>query len=87
MRSFGQLEHHFAFLPISPLIPSASTAYGNVSHLEFTLDAFPGNPLGHLQMSQWMYLEPDSVTMLNRATHFKTGIVVAQITEQFRKDR
>ena len=62
-------------------------AHGNAFHLEFTLDAFPGNPLGHLHMSQWMYLQPDGTTMLNRATLSKAGIIVAQVTEQFQKDR
>jgi hypothetical protein len=62
-------------------------AHGNAFHLEFTLDALPGNPLGHVRMYQWMYLQPDGVTMLNRARLTKAGVVVAEITEQFRKDR
>ena len=63
------------------------TAVGNAFHLEFTLDAFAGNPLGHLHMSQWMYLQADGVTMVNRATLSKGGVVVAQITEQFCKEQ
>jgi hypothetical protein len=55
--------------------------------LEFTLDLAPGNPLLHLRMSQWMYLLPDGRTMLNRATLTKAGVIVAEVTEQFRKDR
>jgi len=62
-------------------------AYGNAFHLDFTLDAFPGNPFGHLHMSQWMYFQADGVTMVNRDTLTKGGIVVAQISEQFHKDR
>ena len=62
-------------------------AYGNLLHLHFTLDALPGNPLGHLHMTQWMYLQADGVTMLNRATLTKAGVVVAHVTEQFHKDR
>ncbi len=62
-------------------------AHGNVVRLDFTIDAFPGNPLGHLHMSQWMYLQRDGVTMVNRATLSKSGVIVAMITEQFRKDR
>ena len=62
------------------------TVYGNVFHLEFTLDALPGNAVGHLHMSQWMYLQPDGVTLINRDTLTKAGIIVTQITEQFRKD-
>ena len=62
------------------------TAYGNAFLLEFTLDSVPGNPLGRLHMSQWMYLQPDGVTMINRATLTKAGVIVTQITEQFRKE-
>lgn len=62
-------------------------AFGNVFHLIFTLDASPGNPLAHVRMSQWMYLQPDGATLINRDTLTKAGIVVTQITEQFKKDR
>jgi hypothetical protein len=62
-------------------------AYGNVFHLDFTLDAAPGNPLGRVHMSQWMYLQPDGVTLVNRDTLTKAGVILTEITEQFRKDR
>lgn len=62
-------------------------ARGNALHLEFTLDAWPGNPLGRLHMSQWMYLQRDGVTLINRDTLTKAGVIVTEITEQFRKDR
>lgn len=62
-------------------------ATGNAFHLEFTLDALPGNPLGHVHMSQWMYLQEDGTTLINRATVTKAGIILAHITEQFRKHR
>ena len=61
-------------------------AYGNTLHLEFTLDAVPGNPLAHLHMSQWMYLQADGVTMVNRDTLTKAGVIITEITEQFHKD-
>ena len=60
-------------------------AYGNVFHWSFTLALSPGNPLANVRMSQWMYLEPDGKTMVNHSTITKFGIVVAQVTEQFRK--
>ncbi len=60
-------------------------AYGNVFHLEFTLDLSPGNPLTRVHMSQWMYLQPDGRTMINRDVLTKGGVVVAHITEQFTK--
>lgn len=62
-------------------------AYGNVFHLEFTLDLVPGNPLLRVHMAQWMYLQPDGRTMINRAVLTKAGVVVAQITEQFVRSR
>ena len=79
--------HHFTATGTGIVGIARGTAYGNVCHLEFTLDAIPGNPLGRLHMSQWMYLQPDGVTMVNRDTLTKAGIIVAQITEQFRKER
>jgi len=78
--------HHYTATGTGILGTARGTAYGNVFHLEFTLDAVPGNPLGRLHMSQWMYLQPDGVTVINRDTLTKGGIIVAQITEQFCKD-
>jgi hypothetical protein len=60
-------------------------AYGNAFHWNFTLALSPGNPLGNVRMSQWMYLQPDGTTLVNHSTIRKFGIVVAQVTEQFRK--
>ena len=60
---------------------------GNAFHLDFTLDAVPGNPLGHVHMSQWMYLLSDGVTLINRDTLTKAGVIVAEITERFEKER
>ncbi len=60
-------------------------AYGNVFHWSFTLALSPGNPFGNVRMSQWMYLQPDGKTMINHSTIRKLGIVVAQVTEQFRR--
>ncbi len=61
-------------------------AYGNVFHWSFTLALSPGNPLANVQMSQWMYLQPDGRTLLNHSTIRKLGIVVAQVSEQFRRE-
>lgn len=78
--------HHYTATGTGIIGIARGTAYGNAFHLEFTLDAAPGNPLSHLHMSQWMYLQPDGVTMVNRDTLTKAGIIVTEITEQFRKD-
>ncbi len=61
-------------------------AYGNVFHWEFTLAPSPGNPLANVRMSQWMYLQPDGRTLINHSTIRKFGLVVAQVTEQFRRE-
>lgn len=60
-------------------------AYGNVFHWSFTLALSPGNPLADVHMSQWMYLEPGGTTLVNHSTITKFGVVLAQVTEQFRK--
>jgi hypothetical protein len=60
-------------------------AYGNVFHWSFTLVLSPGNPFANVRVSQWMYLQPDGKTMVNHSTIRKFGIVVAQVTEQFRQ--
>jgi hypothetical protein len=78
--------HHYSATGTGIVGAARGEAYGNTLHLDFTLDALPGNPLGHLHMSQWMYLQPDGVTMVNCDTLTKLGIVVAHITEQFKKE-
>jgi hypothetical protein len=80
-------ENHYLATGTGIVGTARGEARGNAFHLEFTLDAIPGNPLGHLHMSQWMYLQPDGVTMVNRAILTKAGVIVAEITEQFHKDR
>ncbi len=80
-------EHRYTATGTGIIGIARGEARGNVFHLDFTLDALPGNSLGHLHMSQWMYLQPDGATMINRATLSKAGVTVAMITEQFRKDR
>jgi hypothetical protein len=80
-------EHHYTATGTGIIGLARGEAYGNAFHLEFTLDALPGNPLGHVHMSQWMYLQSDGVTLVNRDTLTKFGVIVAEITEQFKKDR
>lgn len=78
--------HHYSITGTGIIGVAKGEAYGNVFRLRFTLDAKPGNPLYHVQMSQWMYLQPDGKTLINRDTLTKAGVTVAQITEQFQKD-
>ncbi len=60
-------------------------AYGNAFHWEYTVALKPGNPLFNVRLEQWMYLQADGRTMLNRGTVSKLGVTVAQITEEFRQ--
>lgn len=61
-------------------------AYGNAFRWEYTVALQPGNPLLNVHLQQWMYLQPDGRTMLNRGTVRALGVEVAQITEQFHHD-
>ncbi len=79
-------EHHYSATGTGIVGTARGEARGNAFHLEFTMDALPGNPLGRVHMSQWMYLQADGVTMINRATVTKAGVILVEITEHFRKD-
>lgn len=80
-------EHHYSATGTGIIGTARGEAWGNVFHLDFTLDALPGNPLGRVHMSQWMYLQADGVTLVNHDALSKGGLTVAEITEQFWKDR
>jgi hypothetical protein len=77
--------HHFEATANDVVGTIRGEAYGNVFHWSFPLKGAPGNPLGDVRMSQWMYLQPDGRTMINHSTIRKFGILVAQVTEQFRR--
>ena len=77
--------HHFTATANDLVGTASGEAYGNVFTWSFTLALSPGNPFANVRMTQWMYLQPDGRTLLNHSTIRKLGIVVAQVTEQFRK--
>ncbi len=79
-------ERHYSATGTGIVGTARGEVSGNAFHLEFTLDALPGNPLGHVHMSQWMFLQPDGVTMVNRDTITKAGVIITEITELFHKD-
>ncbi len=64
----------------------AGEAYGNAFRWEYTVALKPGNPLFNVRLRQWMYLQEDGRTMVNRGSVSKFGVEIAQITEQFRRD-
>ena len=61
-------------------------AYGNAFHWEYTVALKPGNPLYDVRLRQWMYLQADGRTVLNRGSVNKFGVEVAQVAETFRRD-
>ena len=77
-------EHHFEGTANDMVGTARGEARGPVFHWTFTLALSPGNPLANVRMSQWMYLQPDRRTMVNHTTVTKAGIVLSQVTEQFR---
>ena len=49
----------------------------------WTLATVPGNPLLNVSMRQWMYAQDDG-SVLIRTTISKLGVILAEVTEQFR---
>ncbi len=78
--------HHFEATANDMVGTARGQAWGNVFHWEFTLALSPGNPLANVRMSQWMYLQRDGRTLLNHSTIRKLGIVLAQVSEEFRRE-
>jgi hypothetical protein len=60
-------------------------AYGNAFRWSYTLALEPGNPIENVELDQWMYLQDDGTTMLNRATISKFGVILAEVSEHFRR--
>ncbi len=60
-------------------------AYGDAFHWEYTVALKQGNPLFNVRLKQWMYLQPDGFTVLNRGSVNAFGIEVAQIAESFQR--
>ncbi len=77
--------HHFEGTANDMVGKARGEAHGNVFHWSFILATQPGNPLANVRMSQWMHLQPDGRTMLNHTTISKAGVVLRQVTEQFRR--
>ena len=77
--------HHFEATANDVIGTVRGEAHGNAFFWSFTLALKPGNPLFNVRMTQHMYLQPDGNTMINRDTIRKFGIVVAGVTEEFRR--
>ena len=77
--------HHYEATANDVVGTGRGEADGNAFHWEYTVALKPGNPLFDVRLEQWMYLQPDGRTMLNRGTVSKFGVTVAQIAEEFRR--
>lgn len=61
-------------------------AAGNALHLEYDLALSPTNPLTHVHLNQWLYLQDGGDSMISRTTISKLGIVVARSAEYVHRD-
>lgn len=83
-----RIDAHHVEATANDMIGTAKgQAQGPVFHWDFILATRPGNPLGNVRMSQWMYLQPGGETLVNHTTISKWGIVLRQVTEQFQKGK
>jgi hypothetical protein len=58
-------------------------AAGRAFAWRWTLATAPGNPLLNVSMRQWMYAQDDG-SVLIRTIISKLGVILAEVTEQFR---
>jgi hypothetical protein len=78
--------HHFAATANDLVGVARGESRGNAFVWSFTLATKPGHPLFNVRMTQHMYLQPDGRTMINRDTIRKFGFLLAEVTEEFRKE-
>ena len=61
--------------------PVRGEAYGNLLHFTYALKGKPG-----VSVEQWLYLQPDGVTVLNEDTIRAFGLVVYRLSEVITRD-
>ncbi len=61
-------------------------AYGNALHLDYTIALSPTNPLTHVNLNQWLYLQDGGDSMISRTTITKLGVVVARTAEYVHRE-
>ncbi len=61
-------------------------AYGNALHLDYTIALSPTNPLTHVELNQWLYLQDGGDNLISRTTISKLGVVVARSAEYVHRD-
>lgn len=77
--------HHYEATANDVVGTATGAAYGNAFRWEYTVALKPGNPLYNVHLKQWMYLQADDRSMVNRGTVRTLGVEAAQVTEYFRR--
>jgi hypothetical protein len=81
MRRLG--DHRFEATANDMVGPATGEASGRVFHWRWTLATRPGQGWRDVDFEQWMYRMDDGA-MVNRSAVTKLGVLLAQVTEQFR---
>lgn len=79
-------QHRYEATANDVVGPAHGEAFGSTFHWRYTVALRPGNPLSHVALEQWMTLQPDRRTVLNRAIIRKWGIRVGMVSEVFRRE-
>jgi hypothetical protein len=79
-------EHHFEGTADDIVGVAEGEADGNALQLSYTVAPSPTNPLTHVHLNQWLYLQADGKTVLSRTTISKLGVVVVRVAEYVRRD-
>lgn len=61
-------------------------AYGNALHLDYSIALSPTNPLTHVDLNQWLYLQDGGDSLISRTTISKLGVVVARSAEYVHRE-
>ncbi len=61
-------------------------AAGNALHLDYDIALSPTNPLTHVHLNQWLYLQDGGDSMISRTTISKLGVVVARSAEYVHRE-
>jgi hypothetical protein len=81
-----RIDAHYYAATINNVVGIAmAQGYGNAFHQEYTLELKPGNFLLPVHFKHWMYLPGSAEAMMNWVTINKLGVIVAEVTEYFRR--
>ena len=75
-------DHHFTASLTGADGPVTGENYGNLVHLTYAMV----KPR-FAQMEQWLYLQPDGVTVVNEATVSFLGITAARLSERITREK